>query len=127
MHTKITKFCLFCFVFTFCFLTSSNSKSVEPAEVFLINHPVQADHKMPLVKFNHTKHVAFVDQGGGDCSRCHRMNSKGFQLHVFDVDSVQQKKQVAYLHDMCTACHKTSGAGPLLVNCRSCHVQEKTN
>ncbi|MBQ7618286.1 MAG: cytochrome c3 family protein [Desulfovibrio sp.] len=92
-------------------------------EVIVVKNPKFDNPQMPKVLFNHDKHVMFVDKNGGDCSRCHSLTSKGFSTSVLNVGLQKKSKQISYMHETCTACHKASGHGPFLVECRSCHVQ----
>lgn len=115
---------------SFCFLVSlfvpTQSNSANKEERIVVKNPVIANPVMPRVLFNHDKHVAFVDANGSDCSRCHTMTSQGFSVAVFHVGLQKKDKQVSYIHASCSGCHKTSGRGPQLVECKSCHVQNAT-
>ncbi len=101
--------------------------STRPAnsqEIVTIKIPAIDKPTMPRVIFNHDKHVAFVEAHEGDCSRCHRMTSKGFSTAVLDVRLQKEDRQISYLHAACTDCHKSSGRGPSLAECRSCHAKD---
>lgn len=122
MIPKVIK--LFCFCFIFLFFISTNTYSEEKDDIIVVKFPTITNPEMPKVEFNHSKHVAFVDKQGSDCSKCHKMSSQGLSPHLLDVGLQQKNNQVAYIHSTCTGCHKVTGHGPQLVKCRSCHTQK---
>ncbi|MBQ9453071.1 MAG: cytochrome c3 family protein [Desulfovibrio sp.] len=95
-------------------------------EVLTLKNPTIAVPTMPRVLFNHDKHMAYVEQHESDCSRCHRVTSKGLSIAVLDVLLQKTDRQVPYLHAACTECHTASGRGPSLAECRACHAGSNT-
>ncbi|MBQ7607514.1 MAG: cytochrome c3 family protein [Desulfovibrionaceae bacterium] len=98
----------------------------DAANLLVIKNPTIANPSMPRVVFNHDAHEAYVDAHQGDCSKCHSMTKEGLSTSFSDVQLQKPNNQVSFMHQTCTACHKASGHGPLLVKCRSCHTQPDT-
>ena len=112
-----------CSIFLYAILAML-PRDVQSEEFLTIKVPAVDNPVMPRVLFNHDKHVAFVEARDSDCARCHRITSKGFSVAVLDVRlQKDDDAQVKYLHAACTDCHKASGRGPVLAQCRSCHAK----
>ncbi|WP_297671907.1 cytochrome c3 family protein [uncultured Desulfovibrio sp.] len=124
MHRTIVRGACTCccslLLFTLVFMCPQPAGS---EEILTVRIPAIGNPTMPRVIFNHDRHVAFVETHEGDCSRCHRMTPEGLSTAVLDVRLQKEDRQVPYLHATCTDCHKASGHGPALAECRVCHAQ----
>ncbi|MCR5563040.1 MAG: cytochrome c family protein [Desulfovibrio sp.] len=123
MRRKTFRGVCLCYCILLITITLLSPRQVNCQEVVTIKIPKIDNPTMPKVTFNHDKHVAFVEAREGDCSRCHRMTSEGFSTAVLDVRLQKEDRQVNYLHTACTDCHKASGHGPTITECRACHAK----
>ena len=120
----LRKTCLFSCTFILFGVYSFCPQHAYSDEIVPITVPAISKPSMPIVQFNHSKHVAYVESHDSDCSRCHRLTKEGLSTAVLDVRLQKKQNQVSYLHMACTTCHKASGQGPALSECRSCHRQQ---
>ncbi|MBQ9405834.1 MAG: cytochrome c3 family protein [Desulfovibrio sp.] len=114
-----------CSLFLVPFVLAS-PQGVQADELLVVKTPAVDSPTMPVVMFNHDAHVAYVEKHDSDCSRCHRVTSEGLSVSVLDVRLQKADRQVTYMHTACTDCHKASGRGPSIGDCRSCHAQGNT-
>lgn len=106
-----------------------------PGVITMKNQKMFNNHKMPIVKFEHTKHV---EDYNCNCGSCHH-DKKGNKLkNITCNDNIKScagchskpngniKSSIKYfsgaIHQNCTNCHKKN-SGP--TSCTNCHKREK--